>query len=284
MWRLAGVALVLCLGAPAFAAQVAGVTIADRAWVGGQALKLNGAGTYYKFIIRVYVVSLYLPQPVGDLAGVLARGPRRIQMNLLRDLTADQLVGALIGGIYDNNSPDDVAAVQVATNELVRILRAFNNVDVKSKDVITMDFVDGGTRVALNGEPRGRDRGRGLQPRAHPHLAGRQARAGAPEEGDAGWLTPARCLAHAVPVRPIRRCHRRQWLHRWTPRPATAGPWLSSVVPCPRDVAHRRFAVGGCQCRPVRDRGPHRDRACPVGGRCALRVSPRRTGPRVGRG
>ena len=155
MWRLVGVAWLMCVGAPAFAAQVAGVTIADKASVGGQALVLNGAGTYFKLIFRVYVGSLYVPQPVGDLAGVLAQGPRRIQMNLLRDLTADQLVGALIGGIHDNNSPMDVAAVKASTDELVRILRAFNNVDVKSKDVITMDFVDGGTRVAINGEPRG---------------------------------------------------------------------------------------------------------------------------------
>jgi long-chain acyl-CoA synthetase len=155
MWKLGGVVLVMCLGAPAYAAEVAGVNIAEKASVGGQALVLNGAGTYFKLIFRVYVGSLYVPQPADDLAGVLAQGPRRIQMNLLRDLTADQLVGALIGGIRDNNSPVDVAAVKASTDELVRILRAFNNVDVKSQDVITMDFVDGGTRVALNGEQRG---------------------------------------------------------------------------------------------------------------------------------
>jgi hypothetical protein len=28
-------------------------------------------------------------------------------------------------------------------------------VDAKKNDVVTLDFVDGGTKVALNGEPRG---------------------------------------------------------------------------------------------------------------------------------
>ncbi len=155
MRRLVCMTFALFLGAPAFAAEVSGVMVPDKTSVGGQALVLNGAGTYYKVIFRVYVGSLYVPRQAGDLAGVLAQGPRRIQMNLLRDLTADQLVGALIGGINDNNSPVDVVAVKAHTDELVRILRAFNNVDVKNKDVITMDFVDGATKVALNGEPRG---------------------------------------------------------------------------------------------------------------------------------
>lgn len=155
MRRFACLIFALCLGAPALAAEVAGVTLADKVSVGGQALVLNGAGVRIKVFFKIYVGSLYLPQKVGDLAGVLAKSPRRIQMNLLRDLTADQLVNALVGGLNDNNSPAEVAAVKAPTDELVRILKRFKDVDVKEKDVLTMDFVDGGTKVALNGEARG---------------------------------------------------------------------------------------------------------------------------------
>jgi len=153
--RFACLAFAMCLGAPALAAEVAGVTLADTVSVGGQALVLNGAGIRIKLFFRIYVGSLYLPQRVGNLAGVLARGPRRIQMNLLRDLTADQLVDALVGGLAANNSPAEMAVVKTPTDELVRILTAFKDVDVKAKDVLTLDFVDGGTMVALNGEARG---------------------------------------------------------------------------------------------------------------------------------
>jgi long-chain acyl-CoA synthetase len=155
MCRFACLVFALSLGAPARAAEVAGVTLADTVSVGGQALVLNGAGIRIKVFFKIYVGSLYLPQKVGDLAGVLAKGPRRIQMNLLRDLTGEQLVGALVGGLNANNSPAEVAAVKAPTDELVRILREFKGVDVKEKDVLTLDFVDGVTKVALNGEVRG---------------------------------------------------------------------------------------------------------------------------------
>jgi hypothetical protein len=134
---------------------VSGITLPDRVTVGGQSLVLNGAGTNMKLIFGIYVGSLYLPKKAGDLAGVLAHGPRRIQMNLLRDLTADQLVSAVQGGLNDNNSPAELATVKTSTDELIRILRAFNNADVKAQDVLTMDYVDGVTRVALNGDARG---------------------------------------------------------------------------------------------------------------------------------
>jgi hypothetical protein len=155
MYRFACLVFALCLGTPALAAEVAGVTLADKVSVGGQVLVLNGAGVRIKVFFKIYVGSLYLPQKVGDLAGVLAKSPRRIQMNLLRDLTADQLVGALVGGLKENNSAAEMEAVKAPTDELVRIIKRFRDVDAKEKDVLTLDFVDGGTKVALNGEARG---------------------------------------------------------------------------------------------------------------------------------
>jgi len=153
--RFACLVFALYLGTPALAAQLAGVTLADKVSVGGHVLMLNGAGVRIKVFFKIYVGSLYLPQKVGDLAGVLARGPRRIQMNLLRDLTSEQLVGALVGGLNANNSPAEMAAVKEPADELVRILTAFKDMDVRARDVLTLDFVDGGTKVALNGETRG---------------------------------------------------------------------------------------------------------------------------------
>ena len=158
-WRLdaqiCGFAFALSLVAPAMATEVAGVTLADEVSVDGQVLVLNGAGARTKYFFKIYVGSLYLPQRAGDLAGVLAKSPRRIQMNMLRNLTVNQLVDALVGGLNDNNSPAEMAVVKEPMNELVGILLRFKDVDVKKNDVLTMDFVDGGTRVALNGETRG---------------------------------------------------------------------------------------------------------------------------------
>lgn len=128
---------------PALAAEVAGVTLADKVSVGGQPRVLNGAGIRIKLFFKIYVGSLYLPQKARDLAAVLARGSRRIQMNLLRDLTSDQLVGALVGGLDADNSPAEMAAVKAPADDLVRILTAFKDLDVKANDVLTLDFANG---------------------------------------------------------------------------------------------------------------------------------------------
>ncbi len=151
----AALAFACCLGTPVTAAEVSGVALPDRLSVGGAPLVLNGAGTLHKLVFRIYVGSLYLPRKAGDLDAVLAQGPRRIQMNLLRALTAEQLVGALLGGLHANNSPDEMAAIRAPTEALVRIMRSFNGVDAGERDVFTLDFIDGATTVGLNGETKG---------------------------------------------------------------------------------------------------------------------------------
>ena len=135
------------------AAEVGGVRLDDKTTVGGQELVLNGAGVRTRVVFKVYVASLYLPQKAADLPGVLAKGPRRIQMNLLRTLAADQLVDALNEGLTANNTPAELAAVKAQVDQLASIMKAFG--EVKENDVVALDFVDGGTRVSLNGAAKG---------------------------------------------------------------------------------------------------------------------------------
>ncbi|MCC6869183.1 MAG: chalcone isomerase family protein [Burkholderiales bacterium] len=143
----------LAVAAAAQAVEVGGVQLADKTSVGGTELVLNGAGVRTRVIFKVYVGSLYLPAKATTVAAVLEKGPRRIQMNILRDLTADQLVGALVDGLKDNNSAAELAAVQAQADQLVSIMKSFG--EVKEKDVVTLDFVDGATRIALNGTAKG---------------------------------------------------------------------------------------------------------------------------------
>jgi len=139
--------------AVAIAAEVGGVKLDDKVSVGGQELLLNGAGIRNKAIFKVYVASLYLPQKTTDLQAVLAKSPRRIQLNLLRTLSADQLAEALNDGLAEANSPADVAAVKAQIDQLLAIMKGFK--EVKEKDVITLDFVDGATKIGWNGEAKG---------------------------------------------------------------------------------------------------------------------------------
>ncbi len=138
---------------PAFAAEVAGVKLDDKASVGGQELVLNGAGIRTRAMFKVYVGSLYVPAKANNLAGVVAKGPRRIQMNLLRNLSADQLVDALVDGLKDNSTEQEMASMKPQTDQLVSIMKGLG--DVKEGNVVTLDFVDGGTRVSLDGQTKG---------------------------------------------------------------------------------------------------------------------------------
>lgn len=140
-------ALIVTSGA--LALDVGGVKLDDKASVGGQELVLNGAGIRTKVFIKVYVGALYVPAKAVDLAGVLAKGPRRFQLVLLRDLSADQLIDALVDGMKANSTPEEQAAIATQTAEMVATMKAFK--DVKEKDVVTLDFVDGATKIGLNG-------------------------------------------------------------------------------------------------------------------------------------
>jgi hypothetical protein len=152
--RLAAIAmLALCAAVAAGAAEVGGVKLDDRVSIGGQELMLNGAGIRTKVFLKIYVVSLYLPQPSKDVSAVFAKAPRRIQMNMLRTLSADQVVEALLDTMHDNNTPAELAAVKTQTDQLASLIREFK--EVKEKDIITLDFVDGGTRLGWNGKGYG---------------------------------------------------------------------------------------------------------------------------------
>jgi hypothetical protein len=153
MRRLLIAWFVLCLGAPALAAEVGGVKLDDKVALGGQELVLNGAGIRTRVVFKVYVASLYLPAKATDLSGVLGKAPRRIQMNLLRTLAADQLVDALNEGLKENNTEAEMAAVKTQSDQLATIMKAFG--EVKEGNVVTLDFIDGATTIGFNGAPRG---------------------------------------------------------------------------------------------------------------------------------
>jgi chalcone isomerase-like protein len=149
---LAGV-VALVVATTACAVEIEGVRLDDKANVGGQDLVLNGAGVRKRAIFKVYVGSLYVPAKSRSLQEVLANGPRRVQLNLLRSLSADQLIGAVQDGLKQNLAPAEMETVVIPMGELAAIMKSFG--EAKEGSVVTLDFVDGGTKISLNGTERG---------------------------------------------------------------------------------------------------------------------------------
>jgi hypothetical protein len=150
---LLAAAPLLLLAITTWAAEIGGVKLDDKLNVGGKDLLLNGAGIRTKLVFKVYVSSLYLPAKASELAGVLAANPRRVQLNLLRDLSADDLAGALADGIKETSTAEQAAAVKAQTDQMLSIMKAIGQ--AKTGDVVTIDFVGGETRIGFNGQSKG---------------------------------------------------------------------------------------------------------------------------------
>jgi hypothetical protein len=150
------VVLVALLAAPAFAAEVAGIKIDDRINLESQELVLNGAGLRTKAFFKVYVAGLYLAAKKTSADDVLALpGAKRIAMRLMRDLSAKQLTDALDEGFRDNTPVAEQEPLKGRLAELTVVMNALQS--AKEGDVIALDWVPGsGTRIVLNGEPRGK--------------------------------------------------------------------------------------------------------------------------------
>jgi hypothetical protein len=140
-------------GGGAAALELAGVRVPEAAGVAGHSLALNGAGVRTRLLFKVYVASLYVPHKVTSVDAVLASPTRRVRLDLLRHLRAEQLVGALQDGLTDNNPPDALAAIRPEVDALEQVMRSLG--DVPERSVITLDYADGATVIAQDGVPRG---------------------------------------------------------------------------------------------------------------------------------
>jgi long-chain acyl-CoA synthetase len=146
-------AVALGLATAASAVEVAGVAVPDKAQVAGRELVLNGAGLRTRAIFKVYVGSLYLPKKATTSEAVLAQAPRRVQLNVLRDLSADQLIGALDDGLKANTTDEEYRSLATPLGEMAAIMKSFGQ--AKEGSVVTLDFIDGATHIGLDGKERG---------------------------------------------------------------------------------------------------------------------------------
>jgi hypothetical protein len=150
-------ALVLALGAStSIAAEVSGVKVADTVKLGDAELVLNGAGLRSRAMFKVYVAALYLPGKRATEGEVFAtKGPKRMALHLMRDLTAEQLTEALNGGLNDNLSEAEKEKFKAQIADLTTTMTDVGA--AKEKQVVTLDWMPGqGTRVALNGTAKGK--------------------------------------------------------------------------------------------------------------------------------
>jgi hypothetical protein len=143
--------LALFLALPAAAGTLAGVTLPDKADVGGKSLVLNGMGLRKKLVIKVYVGGLYLAQKEKSAAKILgADVPRRMVLHFIYDVSKEQMCDAWNEGL-EANTPNASAEVKKSFGTLCGWM---DGVGKGQKLVLT--YLPGeGTQVEVGGKVKG---------------------------------------------------------------------------------------------------------------------------------
>lgn len=123
--------------------------------VEGVKLSLNGLGTRYKAIFKVYDMGLYNTSKVATLQELIAApGPKKLHFVALRELPGTDLGMLFLRGMRENSSPELNTKYAASANRLVEIFSG------KSKLVpdesFSIEFVPGkGTTFYIMDKPQG---------------------------------------------------------------------------------------------------------------------------------
>lgn len=147
---VAGAVLVLASMFQLYAASLAGVTMPEQIQMGDTTLVLNGLGLRTKFMIKVYVAGLYLPQKSSD-SGTILKGDvtKRFVMQFVRGVSKNQIADAFQESFNDNSGD----AAKAGKADVDRFLGALE--PVKDGDQMVFTYLPAtGTTFALNGEEK----------------------------------------------------------------------------------------------------------------------------------
>ncbi len=151
-----GAFLIACLLAcGACAAEVAGVQIDDRAHVGSSDLILNGAGLRKRLFFQVYAMGLYLPSKVSTAEAALgAQGAKRVQIHMLRDVSAAEFSSALMEGVQANQSEAEGRALEGRVSQFVATIMELK--EARKGMRFALDWNAGSTQLVVDGRPAGK--------------------------------------------------------------------------------------------------------------------------------
>ncbi len=152
---LVGTLFCACAALQVQAATTVTSTFAPTQVVQGTTLSVNGMGTRYKAIFKVYDLALYTPSKVSTPEALLALpGPKRLNFVALRDVPGTDLGLAFIKGLNSNSSPE---LVQKHTASSTRLIDIFSGKPkLVAGDTFAMEYVPGkGTTFFIQGQAQG---------------------------------------------------------------------------------------------------------------------------------
>ncbi len=152
---LAALAFTLAGAATAAPAAPATAKFEPSMVVEGTPLLLNGVGTRYKAIFKVYDMGLYTPMKVKTPEELLAvSGPVRLQFVAQRELPSTDLGLMFIKSMSENTPRDRVQRHTVSSGRLIEIFSSRSK--LVAGDSFAMEFQPGkGTQFYIQDKPQG---------------------------------------------------------------------------------------------------------------------------------
>lgn len=137
-WLTIGMLAGLC-ALPVAAQQTKFPTTTELA---GKRLVLNGAGTRYRTVIKVYDLALYVPQKASSREAILAqKGPYRVRLVALRDIDAADIGRAMVVGMRDNLPPDEAYRLARYSSKVIEIFSTQSRINTGT--TFGLDWVPG---------------------------------------------------------------------------------------------------------------------------------------------
>ena len=150
---LASLLTAATLGSTAWAAS--STRFEPAAQVATTKLQLNGSGTRFKAIFKVYDVALHTPRKVGTAEELMAlAGPKRLQFSALRELPGTDLGRLFLKGMAENSSRDIYQKHTVSATRLIEIFSGRSK--LAPGDSFAMDYLPGrDTQFFIAGQAQG---------------------------------------------------------------------------------------------------------------------------------
>ena len=151
MSKIAFFLLVVFFSTTAKAVDVAGVQVNEKTKVGEAELALTGAGLRKKLFFQVYVIGLYVADPKAD--PLAQPGAKRVAIQMLRDVDAEDFIEALTLGLRENTTEAELQALAPQVKELSDVIVAIK--EAKKGMQIFLDW-SGALQVVIDGKAAGR--------------------------------------------------------------------------------------------------------------------------------
>jgi hypothetical protein len=119
-----------------------------------QDLALNGSGIRKRVIFEVYSIGLYLPKKTSSAQEAIASpGPKRLDIRMLRNVSAEQFSGALAEGIRENHSEAEARKLEPQVKQLTATMAEVQ--EAKKGMLISLGWDGKATQLRIDGKSVG---------------------------------------------------------------------------------------------------------------------------------